>query len=121
MLNRIGVFINMNYAQHSDQCKPVWEKIMKSMRSYGFFFQKRVFVIMTDKSRDDIAEDVKVLFKIVSLEHEDCLKYIAECYISDFTDCYDMTLPDTNNSIDVELLTSEQLDSMWKSLSFQEI
>ena len=40
MLNRIGVFVNMDYAQYSDKCKPAWEKIMESMRYYGFLLPK---------------------------------------------------------------------------------
>ena len=113
MSNKFGVFINLNYAHQShDECTFIWKKIMDVMTGYGFLFQKRTFTIDTDKSRDEIANDVRGLFDLIQKEQEHFFSYVSDSYILNLEDCSDLTLPDTSESIDVENITFQELNIM---------
>ncbi|MCU7939090.1 MAG: hypothetical protein KZQ64_06870 [gamma proteobacterium symbiont of Bathyaustriella thionipta] len=113
MFNKFGVFINLDYAHQSHgECSRVWNKIMDGMISDGFIFQKRVFVIHTDKSRDEVSNDVRNLFDSIQKEQGHFYSYISDSYILNLKDCSDLTLPDTSNTIDVENITFQELNSM---------
>lgn len=82
------------------------------MTGYGFLFQKRTFTIDTDKSRDEIANDVRGLFDLIQKEQEHFFSYVSDSYILNLEDCSDLTLPDTSESIDVENITFQELNIM---------
>jgi hypothetical protein len=111
--NKFGVFINLDYAHQShDECAFIWKRIMEIMTGYGFFFQKRTFTIDTDKSRNEIANDVRGLFDLIQKEQEHFFSYVSDSYILNLEDCSDLTLPDTSETIDVENITFQELNIM---------
>ena len=111
--NKFGVFINLDYAHQSHvECRFIWDKIMGVMLDYGFLFQKRIFTIITDKSREEISNDVRSLFDLIQKEEEQLFSYISDSYILNLADCSDLTLPDTSKSIDVENITFQELNIM---------
>ena len=113
MSNKFGVFVNLDYAhQPHSECSLIWKKIMDDMINYGFLFEKRVFVLITDKSRDEISNGVRALFDTIQKEQPDFYSYISDSYILNLKDCSDLTLPDTSDSIDVENITFQELNSM---------
>jgi len=59
--NEFGLFVNLDYAHKSqDECADIWHLIMNAMIKYGFSFEKRAFVIITEKNRDEIALEEQV-------------------------------------------------------------
>ncbi|MCU7799046.1 MAG: hypothetical protein KZQ70_02595 [gamma proteobacterium symbiont of Lucinoma myriamae] len=113
MSNNFGVFINLDYAhQPHAECTLIWNKIMEVMVDYGFIFQKRVFTITTNSSRDEISSDVRGLFDLIQKEQEHFYSYICDNYILNLEECSDLTLPDTSASIDVENITFQELNIM---------
>jgi len=113
MTNKFGLFINLDYAHKPDHdCALVWQKISDKLLNYGFSFQKRAFSINTDKNRDDISSDVRGLFDEIQAEQDDFFAYIVDCYILNLDNCTDLTLPDTSNSIDVEDISLQDLNTI---------
>lgn len=113
MFNKFGVFINLDYAHKSaDECSIVWQKVMDLMLSNGFSFEKRVFIINTTSDRDEIATNVRKLLDEIRLDQHDLYSYINDCYILNFQNCIDLTLPDTSNAIDVEDVSEEDLEAL---------
>ncbi|MCU7940253.1 MAG: hypothetical protein KZQ64_07380 [gamma proteobacterium symbiont of Bathyaustriella thionipta] len=113
MSNNFGLFINLDYAHHpSEECSLLWNKIMDKMLLNGFSFQKRAFSIKTDKERIEVAKDVRGLLDEIHMEQSDFHSYIADCYILNFDNCSDLTLPDTSNSINVEDISMEELNAL---------
>lgn len=113
MTNKFGLFINLDYAHRpQSECTHVWQKIMDTLLQYGFSFQKRAFAISTEKNREDLSMDIRSLFDDIQAKQNDFFDYIADCYILDLENCTDLTLPDTSNSIDVEDISLEELNSI---------
>jgi len=111
VLNEFGLFVNLDYAHKSqDECTQVWQLILDAMLEYGFSFQKRAFVIHTEKSRDEISLDVRHLFDEIQITHSSFYSFIIDCYILNLEGCTDLTLPDTSNTIEVEDISLDDLN-----------
>ncbi|WP_198264219.1 hypothetical protein [sulfur-oxidizing endosymbiont of Gigantopelta aegis] len=113
MSNQFGLFIHLDYAHKpQDDCAMVWQNIMDTMQGYGFDFNKRAFFIDTDKSRDDISQDIRHLFDEIQLVQADFYSYIMDCYILNYETCSDLTLPDTSETIEVEDISLQDLNTI---------
>ena len=113
MSNKFGLFINLDHAHHpSEECAFIWNKITDKMLQNGFSFQKRAFVIKTDKERNEMAIDIRGLLDEIQMEQHDFYSYLIDCYMLNVEDCSDLTLPDTSNSIGVEHVSPEDLDKL---------
>lgn len=113
MSNKFGLFINLDYAHKpTAECTYVWQKIMDKMLHSGFSFQRRAFAISTEKNRDELAHVVRVLLDELQTEQENFYSFIIDCYILNLENCSDLTLPDTSNSIDVEDITLQDLNTI---------
>ena len=112
MFNKFGVFIYLDYAHKgNDVCSLIWQIIMDAMLSNGFLFEKRVFSIKTNKSRDEIASYVRKLLDSIRVQQHDLFSFINDCYILDFNNLSDLTLPDSKG-IDVEHVNYEELEAL---------
>lgn len=113
MFNKFGVFINLDYSHKSaDKCSFLWQKVMEIMLSHGFTFKKRAFAINTNQNQTEVATHVRKLLDEIRLDQHDLDSFITDCYILNIEDCNDLTLPDTNNSIDVEDISHEELEAL---------
>ncbi len=113
MPGQFGLFINLDYAHKSQQqCHRVWERITATMLDYGFEFKRRAFAITTDRDRDEISQDVRHLFDRIQLNEPDFYSYVVDCYILDVENCNDLTLPDTTDSIEVEDISLQDLNTI---------
>jgi len=113
MTNKFGLFVNLDYAHKAQsECSMVWQKILDTLLQYGFSFQKRAFAINTEKNGDELSLDVRSLFDDIQAKQNDFYDYIIDCYILNLENCTDLTLPDTSNSIDVEDISLEELDTI---------
>ena len=113
MSNEFGLFVNLDYAHKSeDECALIWQSIMNTMLHYGFIFKKRTFVIKTEKNRDEISIDVRHLFDEIQAEQHDFYSYIIDCYILNLESCNDLTLPDTSDTIQVEDISLQDLNTI---------
>ena len=113
MSNKFGLFINLDHAHHSsEECAFIWKKITDKMLQNGFSFQKRAFVIKTDKERNEMAIDIRGLLEEIQMEQHDFYSYMVDCYILNVENCSNLTLPDTSDSIDVEHISLEDLDKL---------
>ncbi len=111
MTNEFGLFVNLDYAHKSqDECAQIWHCIMEVLLDYGFLFQKRAFVIHTEKNRDQISLDVRHLFDVIQLEQPNFYSFIVDCYILNLEGCNDLTLPDTSDTIEVEDISLDDLN-----------
>ncbi|MDX2504608.1 MAG: hypothetical protein QNL62_09050 [Gammaproteobacteria bacterium] len=113
MFNRFGVFINLDYAHnHQDECSLVWQKIMAKMHENGFSFEKRTFVISTNKNPNELSMDLRRLFDEILTRQHDFYSFISECYVLNCASYTDLTLPDTSKTIAVKDLSLEDLDAL---------
>ena len=113
MSNKFGLFINLDYAHKpTAECSYIWQKIMDQMLHNGFSFQRRSFTITTDKNRDDLAHFVRGLLDELQAEQQNFYGFIIDCYILNLENCSDLTLPDTSDSIDVEDITLQDLNTI---------
>lgn len=113
MAHKFGLFINLDYAHKSDNdCSLVWQKIMDKIVNNGFSFEKRAFVIISDKKSEELSADVRALLDELLDEQQDLFSYIVDCYILNLDNCTDLTLPDTSDSIAVEDISLEDLDAL---------
>lgn len=113
MTNKYGLFVNLDYAHKpQSECSMVWQKISDTLLQYGFSFQKRAFTINTEKSREALSFDVRALFDDIQAKQNDFYSHIIDCYILNYEHCTDLTLPDTSNSIDVEDISLEELNTI---------
>lgn len=113
MSNKFGLFINLDYAHKpTAECSYIWQKIMDTMLHNGFSFQRRAFTIATEKSRDDLAHFVRELLDNLQSEQDNFYSFIIDCYILNLENCSDLTLPDTSDSIDVEDITLQDLNTI---------
>jgi len=113
MAHKFGLFINLDYAHKTDiDCSLVWQKIMDKIVNNGFSFEKRAFVIISEKSSEELSTDVRDLLDELLDEQQDLFSYIVDCYILNLDNCTDLTLPDTSNSIAVEDISLEELDAL---------
>lgn len=113
MSNRFALFINLDYAHKSEsECALIWQSIMDTMLNYGFLFRKRAFVITTEKNRDEISVAVRRLFDGLQAEQQFFYSYITDCYILNYESCNDLTLPDTSDTIQVEDISLEDLNTI---------
>lgn len=111
MAHKFGLFINLDYAHKADDaCSLIWQKIRDRAARHGFSFEKRVFVIFSEKSAEQLSADVRVLLDEILIEQDDLYSYIVDCYILNLDNCTDLTLPDTSGSIDVEDISLDDLD-----------
>jgi hypothetical protein len=110
MSNKFGIFINMNYAaKPAGDCAKILEKIKQRFLSNGYSFEKRVFVINTDKDIKNTSIEVRHLLSDIAKEFEDLHNYVSDCYMLDIKKYADLKLPDTSDSIDVEQIILEDL------------
>ena len=113
MTNEFGLFVNLDYAHKSQaECALVWQSIMDAMLEYGFVFKKRTFSIHTEKNRDEISVDVRALFDQLQAEQQGFYGYIIDCYILNLETCNDLTLPDTSDTIEVEDISLQDLNTI---------
>ena len=113
MAQKFGVFINLDYAHKTkNDCSLIWQKIMDKMANNGFSFEKRAFVIHSEKNAQELSLDVRILFDEIQAEQNNIYNYIVDCYILNLDNCTDLTLPDTSDSIDVEDISLEELDAL---------
>ncbi len=103
----VGIILNMDYENQSHKmCKMIWDSVYKKMLERGFRYEKRIFV------HDDNGTNTIAIFnkaKTIMDEMETHLSYFDEhplSYIKDFygvtlRNCFDLTLPGTEN-IDVK-------------------
>ena len=113
MSNEFGLFVNLDYAHKSEgECALIWQSIMNTMIHYGFIFKKRTFVIKTEKNRDEISVDVRRLFDEIQAEQHNFYNYIIDCYILNLESCNDLTLPDTSDTIQVEDISLQDLNTI---------
>ncbi len=111
MPNVFGLFVNLDYAHKSqDECTQVWHIILDAMLEHGFSLQKRAFVIHTEKSRDEIAAEVRHLFDEIQARHQTFYGFIIDCFILDLESYNDLTLPDTSDTIEVEDISLDDLN-----------
>lgn len=119
MFNQFGIFMNLDYAHKpSDACSFIWQEIMDAMLANGFSFEKRAFTISTSNTRDEVATEVRKILDSVRCVHHDLYDFISDCYILNFDNCSDLTLPDTSGSIDVEHVSHEQLEALGYKFHF---
>ena len=112
MFNKFGVFINLDYAHKgNEECSLIWQIIKDEMLNNGFLFEKRVFSIQTNKSRDEITSYVRKLLDSIRVQQHDLFSFINDCYILDFNNVNDLTLPDSKG-IDVEHVNYEELEAL---------
>ncbi len=114
MATKYGLFINLDYANKpADECSNIWGIIMDTMTQNGFSFEKRAFVIISEKSSDEIAQFVVHLFDQIQMNSPNLhiYNYLADCFILTLDDCKDIKQPDTSNSILVEDVNLDDLDA----------
>lgn len=113
MHHKFGLFINLDYAHKSDsECALIWQQIRDKMSANGFTFEKRAFVLNSEISSEELSSKVRALLNEILTQQPQLYSYIADCYILNFDDCTDLTLPDTSDSIDVEDISLEELDAL---------
>lgn len=113
MPNQFGLFVNLDYAHKpQEECHVIWESIAEAMLDYGFIFKRRAFAITSDKNRDEISLDIRHLFDLIQLGEPDFYNYIVDCYILNVENCNDLTLPDTTESIEVEDISLQDLNTI---------
>lgn len=106
MSNKLGVFINLDYANKSnDECSKIWQKIIYTMLNNGFTVEKRALVINTDKNPDELSMEVRQLFAEIFTKQSDFHSYITDCYIVNFNDFTDLTFPDTSDNHNIESIS----------------
>ncbi len=111
---KYGLFINLDYANKpADECAKIWGIIMDAMAQNGFQFEKRAFVINSEKNTDEIAHFVVQLFDQIQMNLPDLhiYSYLADCFILLLDECKDIKQPDTSNSILVEDVNLDELDA----------
>ena len=114
MANKYGLFINLDYANKpAEECSNIWGVITDVMMHNGFSFEKRAFVINSEKNLEDIANFVVYLFDQIQINSPDLhiYNYLADCFILTLDKCKDVKLPDTSNSILVEDVDLDDLDA----------
>lgn len=113
MSNKFGVFINLDYCRHSSEdCSFLWQNITEKMYEKGFLFEKRIFTIRTDIECDEISIVIRGLLNEIQMEQHDLYSFIADCFILNFDNYNDLTLPDTSDSINVEDISIEDLNAL---------
>ena len=114
MTHKYGLFINLDYAhKFTDDCSKIWEIIKDSMTQNGFLFEKRAFVIQSEKNSEEIANYVVQLFDQIQINSPDLhiYSYLTDCFILNLDQCKDIKQPDTSNSILVEDVNMYELDA----------
>jgi hypothetical protein len=113
MTNKFGLFINLNYAHHPhNECNLVWKKLQSHLSKAGFVFEKRYFAMTTDKSRDDLVEISRQVLDDLQNEIENLYSYLNDCYVVNLNTSSDLMLPDTSTSIDVEDISTDELNAL---------
>lgn len=116
MINKFGVFINMNYADKpAGDCIKILDKIKHKLLLNGYSFEQRVFVIHTEQNIKDSAKKVRQSLAEISMDVKDLHSYITDCYMLDIQKYADLKLPDTSDSIDVEQISIEDLELFGKN------
>ncbi len=111
--NTFALFVNLDYAHKPQaECAQIWQSILDTMLGNGFLFRKRAFVISTEKTRDEIAMDVRHLFDEIQSRQANFYSYIIDCFILNYENCNDLTFPDTSDSIQVEDISLEDLNKI---------
>jgi pyruvate-formate lyase-activating enzyme len=110
MSHKFGIFVNMNYTDKpAGDCIKILNKIKDKLLSKGYTFEKRVFVIRTEKDIKDAAKDVHHLLAEIAIEVKNLHSYLTDCYMLDIEKYADLKLPDTSESIEVEQITLDDL------------
>lgn len=111
MSNKFGVFVNMNYANKpAGDCVKILDMIKDKLLTKGYSFEKRIFVIHTEKDIKDTSKEVRHFLGEIAMNVKDLHSYITDCYMLDIKKYADLRLPDTSDSIDVEQISIEDLE-----------